>query len=258
MSGGTPASAQSPPGGAALSGEEAARASVVLFWDIDGTLLTTARAGIHALEGAAEDVLGAEADLTGLQTSGLTDSEVVTLVIEHAGREPEPELVATLLRAYESHLPTRLHWRQGRVLDNVIESFEALAGNPRVASFLLTGNTPTGGRAKLRHYGLDRHIDAGAFCHDGDDRIAIARRARELAREALGRDPDEASMYVIGDSPNDVRCGKAIGARTIAVATGTHGIEELRACEPWMAVERLPAPGELVALVGVPQPPAPG
>jgi phosphoglycolate phosphatase-like HAD superfamily hydrolase len=57
-------------------------------------------------------------------------------------------------------------------------------------------------------------------------------------------------MVVIGDTPHDVTCGKAIGARTLAVASGpAYGIEELRACEPWLALEQLPEPDELQQLL---------
>ncbi len=79
--------------------------SQVLFWDIDGTLLTTARAGVFALEDAAREVCGDEPDLSGLHTAGLTDSEVAALVIEHCGLAAEPDRLSALLRSYERHLP---------------------------------------------------------------------------------------------------------------------------------------------------------
>lgn len=39
-------------------------------------------------------------------------------------------------------------------------------------------------------------------------------------------------LWVIGDTPADVRCGRAIGAKVIAVATGMYSIEELRPSAP--------------------------
>lgn len=222
--------------------------STVLFWDIDGTLLTTARAGVFALEEAAREVCGVdETDLSGLHTAGLTDSEVAALVIEHCGGTANPGTVSTVLRAYERQLPERLHWRRGQVLDGVEAVLRDLSARPDVTCMLLTGNTPAGARTKLAHYGLHGYFEGGAFCGDGDDRVTIARAARELANGS-GPTPD---LVVIGDTPHDVSCGKAIGARTVALATGHYSVWELGACEPWLTLERLPAPRRFAELLGL-------
>jgi phosphoglycolate phosphatase-like HAD superfamily hydrolase len=39
-------------------------------------------------------------------------------------------------------------------------------------------------------------------------------------------------VFVIGDTPHDIACGKVIGAQTIGVATGGYTVDELRACKP--------------------------
>ena len=214
-----------------------------LFWDIDGTLLTTARAGIFAWEEAAREVLGREVDLASYRTAGLTDAEIALTMSD--GDAPA---AARMLRAYERLLPERLHWRQGQVLPNVRENLEALSARDDVVNLLLTGNIPGGAEAKLRHYGLWEFFGAGgAFSVEGLDRPGIARRARELAAAHGGEVPPGERMVVIGDTPHDVACGKAIGARTVAVASGpAYGLEELRACDPWLALEELPTPPEFL------------
>jgi phosphoglycolate phosphatase len=224
--------------------------SAVLFWDIDGTLLTTARAGVFALVEAAHEVCGVEPDLSGLHTAGLTDSEVAGLVIEHCGGQADPETVSALLRAYEGHLPERLHLRQGRVLPGVLEILDDVAGRPDVRSLLLTGNTPAGARAKLRHYGLDGYFEDGAFCAQAESRESIARRALDLVSH--GSNGGGHDIFVIGDTPHDVRCGQAIGARTVAVATGGYPADELEPCGPWLTLERLPSPARFAELLGLP------
>jgi len=225
--------------------------TTVLFWDIDGTLLTTARAGVFALEQAAREVCGTEADLAGLHTAGLTDSEVAALVIEHCGASADAAGVSALLRAYERHLPERLHWRRGRVLAGVEDVLRDLSARPGVSCMLLTGNTPAGARAKLAHYGLAGYFEGGAFCGDGDDRVTVARAARELARERMNGALGEPDLVVIGDTPHDVRCGQAIGARTVAVASGGYPPSDLEACGPWLMLERLPAPQRFAELLGL-------
>jgi phosphoglycolate phosphatase len=221
----------------------------VLFWDIGGTLLTTKRAGIFALEEATREVCGTAPDFARLDTAGLTDHEVAVLAITECGSEASPKVAAELLRAYERHLPERLTWRQGGALPGVVAILDAIADREDVISLLLTGNTAAGAKAKLEHYGLAGYFAGGAFCVNGDDRPTIAHRALGVAAEHAGGDVPPDSIFVIGDTPHDIRCGQAIGARTVAVASGTYGLDELEKCDPWLALERLPDPDRFIELL---------
>lgn len=224
--------------------------TAVVLWDIDGTLLTTARAGVIALEDAAREVLGVQASLDDLRTAGLTDAQVAAAAIDACGAVASPESIDAFLSAYERRLPERLHARRGSVLPGVVEILEDLDRRDDVTSLLLTGNTPAGARAKLAHYGLERYFSDGAFCVEGADRETIARRAHELALR-YARDGARQSVFVVGDTPHDVRAGDAIGARTVAVATGGYSLAELQACDPWLALEALPAPDEFAERLGL-------
>ena len=223
----------------------------VLFWDIDLTLLSTARAGIFALEDAARDVLGADPDYSELHTAGLTDSQIARMLIAQHGAEETPEKVGAFLRAYEARLPARLPERKGSVLGGVKEILDDVRHRPHVHSLLLTGNTRAGAAAKLAHYGLDGYFEDGAFCLDMDDRDAIARRALDVATEAAGAPPDLERTFVIGDTPHDITAGKAIGARTIAVASGVVSAEELAREDPWLVWEELPEAEEFAQTLGL-------
>jgi len=225
----------------------------VLLWDIDGTLLSTGRAGILALEDAAQEVLGTSVDFSALKTAGLTDFQVAALAVETAGVEPTPDTVAAFVRVYERELPARLHARQGTVLPGVEAILARLSGREDVVSLLLTGNTEAGAAAKLRHYGLaDYFPGPGGFSLDGAERAAVARRARDLAAERIGAPPAAERTWVIGDTPHDVECGQAIDAQTLAVATGTYAVEELEEHGPSLAVEELPAPEAFFTMLGLP------
>ena len=214
----------------------------VLLWDIDGTLLTTKRAGVFALEQAAHDVCGASPDFAALETAGLTDHEVAVLSIRECGGDASGENPAAFLRAYERHLPDRLGLRDGGALPGVVAILDDLEGDPGIVSLLLTGNTRAGATAKLEHYGLARYFTGGAFCDDGDDRTAIARRARTIAAERTGAPFEPERSLVIGDTPHDVRCANEIGVRTLAVATGGYTAAELSAHDPWLLLDALPSP----------------
>ena len=226
--------------------------STVLFWDIDLTLLSTARAGIYAVEDAVREVLGVDADMQQLFTAGLTDFEVMRVAAKEAGEEPTDEVLGEMMRSYERHLPERLALRKGEVLPGVVPILDDLARRDDVVCLLLTGNTRAGARAKLSHYGLDHYFEDGAFCTEGDDRPTIARRAWELATE-LSRNgtPDAERVFVIGDTPHDVNAAKAVGARAVAVASGKHSVEDLEAAEPWLVLERLPDPQRFRELLGI-------
>lgn len=219
----------------------------VLFWDIDGTLLSTAKAGVFAWEDAVRELLGTDFELARVRIAGLTDYQIAVKTFELLGVEPDESLVRRLVDRYGQLLPQSLPRKQGRVMPNVREILEHLRGRTDVRSYLLTGNTRAGADAKLTHYGLKRYLVEGAFAEDAGERASIACRALELARR-LGPVGDD-RVFVIGDTPHDVTCAEAISARTIAVATGGYSLEELQACRPWRAFSELPPPDEFVRLL---------
>jgi phosphoglycolate phosphatase-like HAD superfamily hydrolase len=224
----------------------------VLFWDIDGTLITTGRAGMIAWNQAVRELTGREFDLkTEIRTAGFTDHQIAVRTFETLGLDADADVIARFVARYEELLPSSLPLRQGRVLDNVLEILDHLRQQrPDVRSFLLTGNTRGGARAKLTYYGLADFFCGGAFCEDAGERARIAQRALTLARnEGLVR---AGSVFVVGDTPHDIDCAKAIGARTIAVATGGYSLAELLPHRPWRLFETLPPPHEFTELIDLP------
>ncbi|MGH9253124.1 MAG: HAD family hydrolase [Vicinamibacterales bacterium] len=220
----------------------------VLFWDIDGTLITTGRAGMFAWNDSVRELTGRQFDLRGeIRTAGLTDYQIAVQTFEALGLTPEPDLIERLVRRYEELLPASLPLRNGYVFPNVREILEHLRDRPDVRSYLLTGNTRGGARAKLTYYRLMEFFPDGAFSDDVTDRSAIARRALALARQA-GPVADN-GVFVVGDTPHDIVCAAAIGARTIAVATGDYTLEELEPHGPWRAFSELPPPDDFMALI---------
>src|SRR5207253_7203684 len=134
-------------------------------------------------------------------------------------------------------LPARLHDRQGSVLPGVREFLDWNRNRAHLPCLLLTGNTLRGAEAKLRHYELAQFFDRGAFARlDAADRVSVAQEAAAIARELLGESFAPDRMVVIGDTPHDVACGRAVGARTVAVATGMYGVAELEAAGAWLAL----------------------
>jgi len=91
---------------------------------------------------------------------------------------------------------------------------------------LLTGNVRRGAEKKLGHYGLWTHFIGGGFGDDCYDRNDVARAAMKAMTDHRG-EVDPTDVWVIGDTPLDVSCARAVGAHVIAVATGWHPIDEL-------------------------------
>jgi phosphoglycolate phosphatase-like HAD superfamily hydrolase len=220
----------------------------VLFWDIDGTLLTTGRAGMFAWNDSVREVTGRDFDLrVEIRTAGLTDYQIAVSTLEKVGLDPDADRVRALLRRYEELLPSSLPLKNGFVLPNVREILEHLRGRSDVRSYLLTGNTREGARVKLNYYGLIDFFPDGAFAEDTSERSTIAARALELARSA-GPVANNAT-FVIGDTPHDIHCATAIDARTIAVATGGYTTEELAEHRPWRVFAELPEVDEFMGLI---------
>jgi len=221
----------------------------VVFWDIDGTLLTTGKAGVPAWEAAVRETTGKHFQLSSIRVPGLTDFQIAARTFELLGVPAADGLLERMVARYEELLPSTLPLKQGWVLPNVREILEALRGRADVRSYLLTGNTRLGARAKLTHYDLIRYFADGAFAEDQGFRASIATRALELARRSGPVDLQR--VFVIGDTPYDIEGASAIGVKTIAVATGGYSVGELSEHHPWRVFEELPPADQFLTLIEV-------
>lgn len=221
---------------------------VVCLFDIDGTLLSTGGAGRAAFEAALveEFTLGA---LRGkVNMSGRTDRSIAGDLFRAHDLEDSAENWQRLRTAYLSRLPASLAERPGRILPGVAELLAALEQQPHVRLGLLTGNLAEGARRKLGHFDLFDRFAFGAFGDVHLDRDSVAREAFEIVRRQVHDEHPADRVWVIGDTPLDVQCARAIGARAIAVATGVHPLEELAACKPDHATADLSNLGPLLNL----------
>ena len=151
---------------------------IILFWDIDGTLLTTGKAGVPAWEQAIKDVTGRDFELASIRIDGLSDYLIAVRVFEMLGLDPAIATVQTLVHRYEEALAQTLPLTHGRVMPNVREILERYRHDPGVRSYLLTGNTRSGAAAKLTHYGLLEYFPKGDDRH-GRLRVTDAGHAAQ-------------------------------------------------------------------------------
>ncbi len=204
----------------------------LFLFDIDGTLIASGGAGEHALNLAIAEYFHADTGLTGIEIAGRTDRFITRSVFERHEIEPTPERVEAFLGLYLKNLAVELPRREGRQLPGIAPLIAALQRCPQVALALLTGNLEAGARLKLTHYHLWDAFDLGAYADDSEDRNQLGPVALERARTRYGVNFAPERVVILGDTPHDIACGRAIGARTVAVATGPYTTEALATFEP--------------------------
>ena len=203
----------------------------VCLFDIDGTLLSSGGAGQAAMEHALEVVFGITGPTEGISYAGRTDRAITADMLGYHNVEAEDDVVAGFMEAYLARLPHELEQRPGLILPGVAELLAQLSEHPGMTLALLTGNFRRGAELKLTHYGLLDYFQFGGFGDHHRDRDDVARQAADEVRSAHGADAAD-ELWVIGDTPADVQCGRAIGAVTVAVATGVFSADELEAATP--------------------------
>lgn len=214
----------------------------LLLFDIDGTLLDTGGAGGAALLDAVEELFGVPRHtLAPLNLAGATDKGVVRELFTQFQAVLSEAQVSTYLEAYLRHLHRRLHGESfaGRLLPGVVDLLQTLAKVEGIHLGLLTGNIRRGAHLKLARFGIHHHFRDGAFGDDAEDRNLLGAVAVDRMAAATGSSFADATVIVIGDTPKDIACARAIGARCLAVGTGIYSAAELHAQQPWQCLESL-------------------
>jgi phosphoglycolate phosphatase len=212
----------------------------ILLWDIDGTLMRSATTGAYKeyTIPVLEEIFGTAGRLSDLHVSGMTDLQIVFEALA------ETDVSQEHVREKIDHLSRRLTEEARRVtcngrqffqlLPGVRETLEVLHEHPRYQSALLTGNIKPMAELKMELMGLDQFFTLpGAFGEESHIRRNLPALAAERIRNHLGLDVPPQHFIVIGDTPNDIDCGRHFGARTMAVGTGRfYTREEILASEP--------------------------
>ncbi len=208
------------------------RMTTLLLWDIDGTLTLSGGAGMRALRSALAREFGVDRSLEDIDYAGRTDRHIVGQIFARCAIPDTPASRTRLLDGYLAELPAALDNPGTRVLPGIRDLVPRLAARADCVLALLTGNIERGARIKLGHHGLSDYFAFGAFADDSPLRNELGPVALRRARERLGLEFPADRVFVIGDTPHDIECGKVIGARTVAVATGQYSQAELRRHDP--------------------------
>ena len=226
------------------------KTKLVLF-DIDGTLLHSGGAGEKALRLALKERFGRDDDLAQIELAGKTDSAIARKIFALHGIEPTPENLSAFLDGYLRHLERLLPETNGKLLPGILELLEALHARPHVALALLTGNLSRGADLKLAHYGVGHFFEFGAFADDSHDRNQLGPFARRARAKNAEWNFQAENIFVLGDTVHDIDCGRAIGAKTVAIATGNSTREELAAHGPDFLFDDLSDVAGVIATLGL-------
>ncbi len=225
---------------------------LVLF-DIDGTLISTKRSAweppfcesieeawmeeVKHMEDSIKEVSKVRSNAYKYRPGGKTDTQIIFELLEGT-RITEEEIFKMLPAIREKYLG-----RLRKVLGNpasielkpgIRELLEGLSKRSEAVISLLTGNFEGGARIKLNAHGLHEFFtfETGAFGDFAKQRHELPQRAVEAAKKHTGRHFTGKNIVIIGDTPNDVRCGRHLNVRTIAVATSNYSMEDLKAENP--------------------------
>jgi phosphoglycolate phosphatase len=212
---------------------------LVLF-DIDGTLVHTGGAGVKAFAKVFQTEFGAVDGFERMKFAGRTDVSLVREFFGFHGIAATPENFQRFFERYVFWLDHILRDSRTEMCPGVWDFIRQLQSLPQPPLLgLLTGNIRLGAEIKLRHFGLWDTFETGAFADDHEERDYIAAIARQRGSAILGNSLRDDQILVIGDTPLDIRCGRAIGAKVLAVATGGARFTELEAHQPDWAVPDL-------------------
>lgn len=231
---------------------------IVLF-DIDGTLIHANGAGHTAFYQTICDDFGL-GELSGEVTfTGRSDRAIAMDLFHLHGIDESADNWRKFRDGLARRLEITLPAKQGHVLPGVVELLDRLTARGDVPLGLLTGNIALGAEKKLQYFGLDHYFAFGSFGDDHPERDDIARAAVEITHGHLtavaaanghaAPRPEELRFTVIGDTPHDVKCARAIGATAVAVATGGVDRETLARTEPDLLLDDLSDPRPVLELV---------
>ncbi|SHF36069.1 HAD family hydrolase [Streptoalloteichus hindustanus] len=204
----------------------------LVLWDIDLTLVDSARQGVAWYTAALRRLTGLE--LRHAPTfAGRTERAITTELFTTHGLATGNGLVEAFFAELVAVAAEQadLLAERGRALPGAGSALSTLAALPGVVQSVVTGNLPAIARQKLRTFGLDEHIDFsiggyGDLSEDRRDLVAAAITAASAERETPYAG---AAVVVVGDTPDDVVGALRNNAVAVGVATGRSTADELDA-----------------------------
>lgn len=218
---------------------------MVFLFDIDGTLLQSHGVGRRAVEHSLQSHFGRPFDTQSVTFSGKTDPQIFREILSDPSIAGDVELdlevaVRQACEAYARRMHATFDDATVEALPGAIDLVEQLGARGEPLG-LLTGNLEPMAHLKVSRIGLDQAFAFGAYGSDREDRNALPHVALERARSLFDRPLAPEDLVLIGDTPRDVEAAQAVGAKSVAVATGRYDMDALRQTQPTVLLETLEA-----------------
>ncbi|TFG74253.1 MAG: HAD family hydrolase [Thermodesulfobacteriales bacterium] len=205
----------------------------LLLFDIDGTLLLTNGAGTRAANRAFENIYGISEAMTKIDAAGKTDPIILKEIFKNElNRDYSHEEAKELYKLYIPFLEEETSASETTVMPGIPRLLENLSRREDIVLGVATGNIEQGAWIKLKSAGLDHHFKFGGFGSDSHLREHLIIKAKERAIDHVDNGTDIQKTFVIGDTPYDINHGRAAGAVTVGVATGSYSRAELEEHSP--------------------------
>jgi phosphoglycolate phosphatase len=211
--------------------------AVLLLFDIDGTLLLRAtHEHLEALHDGIREVYGVgDSWSVRVDAGGRTDLEIARHILLELGvtarriDEGLRDLRLAATEAFTRRCPADL---SATVAPGMGGLLDRLAARADVRLSLVTGNLEPIAWLKLKRAGLGHRFERGqgGFGSDHEDRTELPAIARRRAGRNGAPHPPERTV-VIGDTPRDIACARADGARVVAITTGPFSADDLRGAD---------------------------
>jgi len=200
---------------------------------------------------AFEEVFAVADAFQGIPMAGRTDPWILADGARAHGIPHDSRGLLRFREVYIRHLIVELQKPGARkgVMPGVRDLLDALSQRDDVYVALLTGNYEAGARIKLEYFDLWRYFPCGAFGDEAPNRNGLVPKAIARVAACGGPSFSATDAVVIGDTPLDVACAAFAGARSIAVATGGHTVEELRAAGADVAMHDLSDTSQVLRVI---------
>jgi phosphoglycolate phosphatase-like HAD superfamily hydrolase len=209
-----------------------------VFFDVDETLVYQKGSVRAAMALALHQVYGETGPIDDFVMDGKTDWQIFGELLALAGL-PQDLINGKLEQVFDAYCRIYPQIAQGYSIEacpgaaQLLDMLAKEVQEGKMTLGLLTGNLERIAYAKLHAVGIDTGVfELGAFGSDGRDRITLAQVARGRASRVLGSEIQGEDIVIIGDTPHDIRCAQAIGARVIVTSTGRYSLRELQTYQP--------------------------
>lgn len=220
----------------------------LLFFDIDGTLLLSQGAGGRSIVRVMKSIFEVQEEIARIEIHGQTDRGIASQLFAAHAIDDNEQNWTKFIDGYLQILDDELASSEGSLLPGIPSLLLKLEQQEHVELALLTGNIEQGARKKVEYFGISEYFSWGGFGDAHRDRADMARNAMQVAQEKMNLDQVE-NVFVIGDTPNDIRCGKAIDAKTVAVATAGYTRDQLADHDPDYLLDDLANTEEVMSIL---------